>query len=124
MRDDKIFSAVKAAYNALDDKLAVDIRVLEIGEISPMADYFVIASGNNPNQLKAMADSVDEALYKAGFKLNHSEGMQTKSWLLLDFGEIVVHLFSKEDRDFYNLERIWGDAKEVPAEELIEKKEA
>ncbi len=118
MTDNKILSAVKEAYKALDDKLAVDIKVLEIGEISPMADYFIIASGNNPNQLKAMADSVEEALFKAGYKLNHSEGMQTKSWLLLDFGEIVVHLFNKEDRDFYNLERIWGDAKELTEEEL------
>lgn len=118
MTDNKILTAVKAAYKALDDKLAVDIRVLEIGEISPMADYFIIASGNNPNQLKAMADTVEEALYKAGCKLNHSEGMQTKSWLLLDFGEIVVHLFNKEDRDFYNLERIWGDARVLTEEEL------
>jgi ribosome-associated protein len=116
--NNKIFAAVKAAYKALDDKLAIDIKVLEIGALSPMADYFVIASGSNPNQLKAMADSVDEALYKAGFRLNHSEGMQTKSWLLLDFGEIVVHLFNKEDREFYNLERIWADAKEVDSDEL------
>lgn len=115
---DNILTAVKAAYKALDDKLALDIRVLEIKDISPMADYFIIASGSNPNQLKAMADTVEEAIYKSGFKLNHSEGMQTKSWMLLDFGEIVVHLFNKEDRDFYSLERIWGDAKILTEEEL------
>lgn len=114
----EVFNGVKAAYKGLDDKLAVDIRVLDIREISPIADYFVIASGNNSNQIKAMADSVEEELYKAGFHLNHSEGMQSGSWILLDFGDIIVHLFNKEDRDFYSLERIWGDAREVTESEL------
>ncbi len=114
------FEAAKIAYAALDDKLAIDIKVLDISKISTLADYFVIASGSNPNQLKAMSDSVDENLYKAGYILKHTEGMQShnRSWVLMDFGDIVVHLFSKEDRDFYDLERIWGDATEVSKEEL------
>ncbi len=112
------FEGVKSAYKALDDKMAVDITILDIREVSVISDYFIIASGNNPNQLKAMADSVEEALYKSGFKLNHSEGFQTKTWILLDFGDIVVHLFNKEDRDFYNIERIWGDAKFIQKEDL------
>jgi ribosome-associated protein len=114
-----IFNGVKAAYKALDDKLAEDINVLDIHEVSVLSDYFLIASGNNPNQLKAMADSVEEALYKSGFRLNHSEGFQTKTWILLDFGDIVVHLFNKEERDFYNIERIWGDAKFIQKESLL-----
>ena len=113
-----IFEGVKAAYKGLDDKLAIDIKVLDIREISPIADYFLIASGSNSNQIKAMADAVEENLYKAGFRLSHSEGMQTGSWILLDFGDIIVHLFNEEDRSFYNLERIWGDAKEVSSDEL------
>lgn len=112
------FDAAKIAYKALDDKLAIDIRVLEINKISPLADYFIIASGNNPNQLRAMADEVDEQLFKAGYRLKHSEGMTSKNWILMDFGDIVVHLFNKEDREFYNIERIWGDAKEIPEEQL------
>lgn len=112
------FIGAKTAYKALDDKMGLDINVLDIREISVIADYFVIASGNNPSQLKAMADEVEEQLYKAGFKLNHSEGFQTKSWILLDFGDIVVHLFNKEDREFYNIERIWGDAKFIAPEKL------
>ncbi|MGN1318159.1 MAG: ribosome silencing factor [Lachnospirales bacterium] len=112
------FKAAKAAYKALDDKMAVDIKVLDIKGVSSLADYFVIASGNNPNQLRAMADEVDEQLFKAGFRLKHSEGMNSKNWILMDFGDIVVHLFNKEDRGFYNIERIWGDAKEVPENEL------
>lgn len=112
------FEGAKAAYKALDDKMADDIKVLEIKDISSLADYFVIASGNNPNQLRAMADEVDEQLYKAGFRLKHSEGMSAKNWILMDFGDIVVHLFHKDDRGFYNIERIWGDAKEIPHDSL------
>ncbi len=110
----------KIAYAALDDKLAIDIKVLDISKISTLADYFVIASGSNTNQLKAMADEVDEKLYKAGYVLKHTEGMQNhnKSWVLMDFGDIVVHLFNKEDREFYDLERIWGDAKILSEDEL------
>lgn len=112
------YEAVKVAYKALDDKMGIDISVIEIGDVSSLADYFIIASANNPNQLKAMADEVEEKLFKVGYKLSHSEGFQTKSWILLDFGDIVVHLFNKEDREFYNIERIWSDAKFLSNEEL------
>lgn len=102
---------VKVAYKALDDKMGIDITVIHIGEVSPLADYFIIASASNSSQLKAMAEEVEEKLFKeAGLKKKHSEGVQTKSWILLDFGDIVIHLFNKEDREFYNIERIWGDA--------------
>lgn len=113
-----IFEGAKIAYKALDDKLAIDIKVLDITNVSSLADYFIIASGSNPNQLRAMSDEVDEKLFKAGFRLRHSEGMTSKNWVLMDFGDIVVHLFNKEDREFYNIERIWGDAKVVPEDEL------
>lgn len=112
------FEAVKIAYNALEDKKAIDIKVLDISEVTVISDYFVIASGNNPSQLNAMADEVEEKLYKAGYKLSHAEGFNTKTWILLDFGDIIVHLFNKEDRDFYNIERIWADAKFISNEEL------
>ena len=108
----------KLACEALADKKGEDIRVIDIAGISVLADYFIIASASNPNQLRAMTDEVDEQLYKVGFRLNHSEGVQSKSWILLDFGNIVVHLFNKEDRDFYNLERLWGDAKIVSEDDL------
>ena len=92
--------------------------MIDISGVTVIADYFIIASASNPNQLRAMTDEVDEQLYKVGFRLNHSEGVQSKSWILLDFGNIVVHLFNKEDRDFYNLERLWGDAKIVSEDDL------
>jgi ribosome-associated protein len=109
----KPIEAAKIAYKALDDKMAVDIKVLDISKVSTVADFFIVASGNNPSQLSAMAEETEQQLFKAGVKLNHSEGMQSKSWILLDFGDIVVHLFGKEERSFYNIERVWGDAKEV-----------
>jgi ribosome-associated protein len=115
---EQLFTAVKAAFAALDDKMAEDIQVLDIGKISVIADYFIIASGSSPAQLKAMAEEVEEALYKTGYKLNHSEGSQSKEWVLLDFGDIVVHLFGKESRQFYNIERNWGDAVFISEEEL------
>lgn len=113
------FNAAKISYNALEDKKAIDITVLNISEVSDIADYFVIASATNANQLKAMADNVEEILAKnIGLKLKHIEGVQTKSWILMDFGDLVIHLFDEKDRAFYNLERIWGDAKFVDAEQL------
>lgn len=113
------FKAAKVAYKVLEDKKGININVLDISDVSVIADYFVIASGNNPNQLSAMADEVEQKLYELGYKLNHVEGLQTKSWILLDFGDIIVHLFNKEDREFYNIERIWGDAEFINPEEFI-----
>lgn len=115
----KSFEGVKAAYKAIDDKKGIDIVVLDISEISVIADYFVIASAANSSQIKALADVVEEKLYKeAGYRLHHAEGFQTNSWILLDFGDIIVHLFNKEDREFYNIERIWGDAKFIETDDL------
>ncbi len=115
----KSFEGVKAAYKAIDEKKGIDIVILDISEISVIADYFVIASASNSNQLSALADAVEEKMYKeAGLRLHHAEGLRTNSWVLLDFGDIIVHLFNKEDREFYNIERIWGDAKFVELDSL------
>ena len=105
--------AVKTAQAALEDKKAEDIKVLDLIGISNIADYFIIASGSNVNQIKAMADKVQEELFKAGIKPSHTEGYGGAAWILLDYGNIVIHLFNQEERNFYNLERIWGDAKSV-----------
>lgn len=108
---------VKLAVNALRDKKAEDVRVIDIHEISTIADYFIIASGSNANQLGAMQDSVDEALYKAGIHAKQIEGNRNSTWILMDYEDIIVHLFSKEDRLFYDLERIWRDGKLIEIEE-------
>ena len=106
------------AIEALEDKKAEDIRVIDISEVSVLADYFLIASGKNRNQLQALADEVEEKLGRAGYPMKQSEGYDSANWILLDFGDIIIHLFDQENRLFYDLERIWKDGKEVSIEEL------
>ncbi|MCQ2510140.1 MAG: ribosome silencing factor [Lachnospiraceae bacterium] len=107
----------KIVIEALEDKKAMNIRVLDISEISPLADYFIIASGTNRNQVQALSDNVEESLGKAGYKSGRVEGYNSANWILLDFKDVVVHIFDEENRGFYNLERIWTDGKAVdPAE--------
>lgn len=108
----------KTACAALSEKKAEDIRIIDISEISVLADFFIIANGTNPNQIQAMVDAVDEELTKAGQKVKQIEGNQHSSWVLMDYGDIIVHIFSKEDRLFYDLERIWRDGKTMNPEEL------
>ena len=107
--EDKIKEMFKIAYNALDDKKPIDIKILNICSVSVIADYFVIASGSNPSQISAMVDAVDEDLGKNGYHCKCIEGIQNASWVLMDYGDVIVHIFSKEDREFYNLEHIWAD---------------
>jgi ribosome-associated protein len=108
----------KTACHALSEKKAEDLRVIEISEISPLADYFIIATGSNTNQIQAMVDAVDEALTKAGHPVKQIEGNRNSSWVLMDYGDIIVHIFSQEDRLFYNLEKIWTDGKRIEVEDL------
>ena len=115
---DQSLNMVKIAYDALDDKLAEDIKIIDIRSISVLADYFIIADGNNKNQVQAMVDYVQEELFKAGYEMKQMEGYREGNWILLDFGDIIIHIFDKENRLFYDLERIWKDGKEVSIEEL------
>ncbi|MDO4622984.1 MAG: ribosome silencing factor [Eubacteriales bacterium] len=106
------------AVKALEDKKAIDIKVLNIENVSSLADYFIIASGTNRNQVQAMADAVDESLGRAGVMCKSNEGYSSANWILLDFADIVVHIFDEENRLFYDLERIWRDGKLVDPSEL------
>ena len=103
----------KIAVEALEDRKAEDVKVIDIREVSTIADFFVIADGTNPNQIQAMRDAADEALYKAGLKAKQVEGNRDSTWILMDYGDIIVHIFSKGDRLFYDLERIWRDGKVI-----------
>ena len=94
------------------------MRIIEISEISPLADYFIIATGANTNQIQAMVDAVDEELSKAGYQVKQIEGNRNSSWILMDYNDIIVHIFSKEDRLFYDLEKIWTDGKRIEVDEL------
>ena len=110
--------------DALEEKKAEDITILDISEISVLADYFVIADGNNRNQVQAMADSVEEALGRAGYEPKQIEGYQNANWILMDYKDVIIHVFSKEDRGFYDLERIWRDGTPVTIEEIRQEREA
>ena len=106
----------KRAMEALEDKKAEDIRIIDISEVSVIADYFLIAGGNNRNQIQALCDNVEETLGRAGFLCRQKEGYDTANWILMDFGDVIVHIFDKENRLLYDLERIWRDGRQVDAE--------
>lgn len=109
---------VKLAVAALEDKKAEDIKIIDITGVSVLADYFIIASGTNRNQVQALADNVDETLGRAGYEVKQTEGYQSANWILLDYRDIIVHVFDSENRLFYDLERIWRDGKLITPEEL------
>ena len=109
---------VSIACKAIDDKKALDIKVIDIREVSVIADYFVITSGSNLNQVQAIVDNVEEQLGRAGFEPKQIEGTRIINWILMDYKDIIVHVFSKEDSPFYDLERIWRDGKQISKEDL------
>ena len=107
------------AYHALSEKKGEDITVLEISDISILTDYFLIATGNSSSQIQAMIDNVEEKMQEAGYKMKRLEGNRNSTWIIMDFGDVVIHLFDKEDRLFYDLERIWSDGKRIEPQELM-----
>ena len=109
---------VKIAVEAIKDKKASDVKILDISKISVIADYFIIADGNNGNQIQAIVDNIQEKLHEAGVKEPRVEGYNTATWILLDYNDVIIHIFNKEDRLFYDLDRIWRDGKEINIEEL------
>ena len=106
------------AIDALEDKKAEDIRIIDISEISTIADYFIIADGSNKSQIQAMADNVSERLGRAGVTVRQIEGYQNANWILMDFQDIIIHIFDRENRLFYDLERIWRDGVLIEKEAL------
>ena len=115
---DKAKKMTKIAVAALEDKKGEEISVIDISGVSVMADYFIIANGTNELQVRALVESVEEALEKAGYEKRQREGTHRAGWILLDFTDVIVHIFDKENRLFYDLERIWRDGKSVRAQEL------
>lgn len=115
---DKSAEMVRLAYKALEDKKSEDIKIIEIGNISIIADYFIIANGTNPSQVEAMVGAVTQELGKGGYEAKRIEGVRNSGWVLMDYGDVVIHIFSKEDRLFYDLERIWRDGKSVAVDSL------
>ncbi len=108
----------RLAIKALDDKKAENIQVIDISEVSVIADYFIIANGTNRNQNQALADAVEESLGRAGANLKQAEGYDAANWILMDFLDVIVHIFDKDNRLFYDLERIWRDGKQIALSEF------
>lgn len=116
--DNRSKEMARIACAALEDKKAEDLKVINIGDVSVLADYFIIASGTNRNQVQALTDNVEEELGRAGYTPKQIEGYSTANWILMDYGDIIIHVFDTENRLFYDLERIWRDGKSVSVEEL------
>ena len=108
----------KLAISALEDKKAEDIKVIDISGVSVIADYFIIANGTNRSQIQALSDHVEETLGRAEVPLKQVEGYNNANWVLLDFHDVIIHIFDKENRLFYDLERIWRDGKMIEQDNL------
>ncbi len=109
----EIMNTVKIAVDAINEKKGLDVKVIDISSISIMADYFILASGSNVNQIKAICDNLTEKLGKANVHPKHIEGNEKTGWILLDYTDVIIHIFDEDSRAFYNLERIWSDGKDV-----------
>lgn len=101
------------AAKAIDEKKGRDIAILQLEELSLITDYFVISTGGSRVQTQAIADNVEEKMEQAGSRLYRREGYPEGRWILLDFGSTIVHIFQEEERQFYNLERLWADAPKI-----------
>lgn len=107
---------VREAVSAADDRKAVDLKVLHLGGVTDFTDYFLICSGTSERQVQAIADAVEERLRADRLRPIHVEGYNRGQWVLMDYGDLVVHVFQDETRRFYALERLWGDAPDVTAD--------
>lgn len=110
---------VRVAAAALDSKKAKDIRAIGIGKVSVLADYFVIAGGTSNTHVRALADEVEFALAQQDVHPNRIEGGDSESWMLLDYGPVIVHIFQDQVREFYDLERLWQDGEAYPLDDIL-----
>lgn len=108
----------RIAFDALEDKKGVNVKVIDISSISILADYFIIAGGTNENQVKALADNVEEELAKVDLMPKQIEGYDNANWILMDYQDVIIHIFNEQDRLFFDLERIWSDGQLVDAKEF------
>ncbi len=109
---------IKNIVKALDEKKAEDIKIIETAELTIVADSFIVATGTSSTHVKALSGEVEESLSKLGAEPEHIEGRAT-GWILLDYGTVVVHIFDRQSREYYNIERLWQDAKISTAEDIL-----
>jgi ribosome-associated protein len=116
MQDKEI---LKIAVKTLDEKKGHDLKVIKIADVSSVANYFVLASGNSSTQVKTLADEVEQKLKASGAEPTRTEGYRGADWVVLDYIDVVVHIFYKDTREFYDLERLWQDGEEIDTGGLI-----
>lgn len=111
---------IRSAVKILNSKKAEDIKVIRIGDLTIIADYFIIADGTSSTQTKALADELEFRLKEMGREPHQVQGNNGSNWIILDYSDVVIHIFYKETRDFYNLERLWRDGEEVDINKYLE----
>ena len=114
----RIIDMAKIAYDAFDEKKGKDIKILKLSNVTAIADYFIIVSGSNSSQITALQDNAAKKLSDSGFKPTRIEGIRNNTWTLMDYEDIILHIFSEEDREFYNLDHIWKDAEVIDRNKL------
>ena len=112
------FEILKLAANVLNDKKAMQMQAIRIDEISDIADYFLICTATSNAHIRALADEVEEKLKEAGVQAGHIEG-RASDWLLLDYNDVVIHIFGRQSREFYALERMWQDGKHIDLTQIL-----
>lgn len=110
---------IKIAANALNEKKAHEIAAVKIGELTVLTDYFLICTANSSTQVRALCDEVEDKLEEAGIKPHHIEGKAT-GWVALDYGTVIVHIFGRNEREFYSLDKMWSDGEQVDLDEILE----
>lgn len=117
--EDKVFQKLKKVVFAIDDKLGKDLKVLDIHGISSIADYFIIASGSNKNHVQSIVDNIEELLREEGYSPKQVEGYHSASWILLDYGDVIIHIFDDENRSFYDMDRMWKDGISLDMDQFL-----
>lgn len=115
----EINEKLKIIVRALDSKKAKDLKVIKIEDITSICDYFVIATGTSSTQVRALADEVDYQMGQSGVNPQRMEGSGKNSWILIDYSDVVVHVFDKDAREFYNLDKLWADGTEIDTENFL-----
>jgi ribosome-associated protein len=117
------YQLANIATDLIFNKKGYDVKILDLRKLTTITDYFVVCSGDSDTQVKAIADEVDKGLRDQGIRPWHTEGYKALNWILIDFVDVVVHVFKKDIRDYYNLEKLWGDAPSVDVSDPLLKKE-
>lgn len=118
----KIDKRISVIAKAADDKKAFDVTILDIKGLSSVADYFIILSGNTTRQAVSIGENIEDQMSKEGYDVFNKDGYNTGKWVLLDYGDILVHIFEKEERDYYDLERLWIDGRMIDIDDVLEER--